>query len=166
MKTPSIPFTTTALLCLFLILPGLSCSSVGGSGSGAFASVTIPKHSVNEIAVATVQVFAEDGYRGGATGSGKLLFEKLASRGTTISREGLIGAAYGAQTINRVKVEIVELSEGVHSLECEAFVVTGGSDPFFQNEARLTNARSGPYQSLLKKVAKRLEGTQIEKAGK
>ena len=166
MKTSSIASSIVALLCLLLVSSGPGCSSVGGSGSGAFASVRIPGRSVNEIAAATVQVFAEDGYRGGVTGYGKLLFEKLASRGTTISREGLIGAAYGAQSINRVKVEIVEQSESVHSLECEAFIVTGGSDPFFQNEARLTKIRNGPYQSLLKKVAKRLEGTEKAKPAK
>ena len=33
----------------------------------------------------------------------------------------------------------------------------GGSDPFFQDEVPLAQIRSGPYQSLLTKVAEQLK---------
>ena len=141
---------------LFAVLALTGCGSLSGSGSGGFASVTIPGHSADEIASATAQVFGADGYTGGANVSGKMVFEKAASRGTSFAREGLVNAGYGAQTINRVRVEIVALADNSHRLECKAFMVTGGSDPFFQNEVPLAQARSGPYQSLLDKVKKQL----------
>ncbi len=133
------------------------CRSFSGPGSASFASVTIANHSSQEIAATTAQVFGAEGYRGAATASGELVFEKEASRATTISREGLVGAQSGAQTINRVRVEIVPLSGGNYRLQCKAFMVTGGGDAFFQDEVPLANIRSGPYQSLLNKVAKQLK---------
>jgi hypothetical protein len=151
------PSLIIASICLFLALVSPGCHSVSGPGSASFASVTIQKHSSEEIAAATAQVFGADGYRGGMTGSGQMVFEKEASRGTTFAREGLVATSYGAQTINRVRVEIVPLAGGTYTLQCRAFMVTGGSDPFFQDEVPVTNIRSGPYQSLLNKVAKRLQ---------
>ena len=152
-------FTPVAVLfVLLLALAGTGCRSLSGPGSASFASVNIANSSPQEIAAATAQVFGADGYRGGANASGGMVFEKEASRATTISREGLVGAHYGAQTINRVRVEIVPLSGGNYRLQCKAFVVTGGGDAFFQDEVPLANIRSGPYQSLLDKVAKQLKG--------
>src|SRR5512138_181654 len=133
-----------ASICLFAVLALTGCGSLSGSGSGSFAAVTIQNHSVDEIAAATAQIFGADGYTGGANVSGKMVFEKAASRGTSFAREGLVNAGYGAQTINRVRAEIVELADNSHRLECKAFMVTGGSDPFFQNEVPLAHARSGP----------------------
>jgi hypothetical protein len=91
------------------------------------------------------------------SGPGQMVFEKEASRATSFSREGLVDTYYGAQTINRVRVEIVPLSDGSNRLQCKAFMVTGGSDPFFQNEVPLANLRSGPYKLLLNKVSKQLK---------
>jgi len=144
------------LVCL-IALAGVSCRSFSGPGSASFASVTIQNHSSEEIAAATAQVFAADGYRGGMSGAGQMVFEKEASRATTFAREGLVDTSYGAQTINRVRAEIVPLSGGTYRLQCKAYMVTGGSDPFFQDEVAVTNIRSGPYQSLLNKVAKQLK---------
>jgi hypothetical protein len=36
-------------------------------------------------------------------------------------------------------------------------MLTGGSDPFFQDEVPLANVRKGPYQKLLKQVQKQLK---------
>ena len=144
-------------MCLLLALAGTGCRSLGEPASASFASVTIQNHSEEEIAAATAQVFGADGYRGGKSGSGQMVFEKGASRATTLSREGLVATHYGAQTINRVRVEIVSLSGGQFRLQCTAFMVTGGSDTFFQDEVPLANIRSGPYQSLLNQVAKQLK---------
>jgi hypothetical protein len=144
---------TLALLSLM----GAGCSSLSGPGSASFASVTIADRTPEEIAATTTQVFVADGYRGGLTKSGQLLFEKEASRATSFAREGLVGAYYGGQTINRVRAEIVPLGHGSYRLQCKAFMVTGGPDPFFQDEVPVTNARSGPYRSLLRKVEKQLK---------
>ncbi len=144
-------------MILLLALAATGCGSLSGSGSASFASVTIQNRSAEEIANATIRVFGADGYRGGQTGSGQMVFEKEASRGTSLAREGLTAGFYGAQTINRVRAEIVHLTGGTFRLQCKAYMVTGGSDPFFQDEVPVTNIRSGPYQSLLNKVAKQLK---------
>jgi hypothetical protein len=140
-----------------LALAFAGCGSLSGPGSASFASVTIHNHSADDIVNTTANVFAADGYRGAMGGSGQMVFEKEASRATTISREGLVASSSGAQTINRLKVELVPLSGGAYRLQCKAFMVTGGSDPFFQDEVPVTNIRSGPYQSLLNKVVKQLK---------
>jgi hypothetical protein len=144
-------------LGLLATLAGPGCRSASEPGSTGFASVTIQNHTAQEIAATTARVFGANGYRGGASGPGQMVFEKPASRATSISREGLVGAYYGNQTINRVRVEIVQLAGGTYSLQGKAFMVTGGSDPFFQDEVPLSYARSGPYQSLLKEVQKQLK---------
>jgi len=86
-----------------------------------------------------------------------MVFEKETSRATSFSREGLVETYYGAQTINRVRVEIVALSDGSFRLQCKAYMVSGGSDPFFQDEVPLANLRSGPYKLLLHKVSQQLK---------
>src|SRR5512137_2203214 len=101
-----------ALFCLLLALAGAGCQSTGDSGSASFASVTIQNHSAAEIAAATAQVFGADGYRGGPAATGQMVFEKEASRLTTLSRDGLVATQAGASTLNRVRVEIVPLSAG------------------------------------------------------
>lgn len=145
------------LLGLCLLLAATACRSTGGGGSGGSASVIIENHSMAEIAAVTTEVFAADGYQGGGLLGGKMVFEKGASRLTTMSRDGLYATQQGAQTINRVRVEIIPLSSGTHRLQCQAYMVSGGSDPFFQDEVRLSNLRSGPYWSLLNKIKKQLK---------
>ena len=68
-----------------------------------------------------------------------------------------MGSHYGAVTIIRVRVSLVDLGSGKHRLQCQASMVSGAGDSFFENEARLANFRSGPYQDLLDEVAKRLK---------
>jgi hypothetical protein len=57
----------------------------------------------------------------------------------------------------RVKVDIVSLSGDSQRLQCQAYIVRNAGDSFFEDEQRLANIRSGPYQSLLNKVAKQLK---------
>lgn len=144
-----------ALAAVLLALVGAGCGAFK-AGSASFASVIIKGHSPEEITRTTAQVFKEDGYAGGSMKGRPMVFQKEASRATTMSREGLANTYYGAQAIDRVVVEIVALGGGQQRLQCQAYVVTGGNDPFFQNEVPLTNVRSGPYRSLLNKVAKQL----------
>ncbi len=154
MRSCCLLFVTT--ISLLLVLAGLGCGTLGGPGSASFASVTIQNHTEQEIAAATAQVFAADGYGGGYLGSGQMVFEKEASRGTTLMREGIVGTQGGAQTMNRVRAQIVRLADKQYRLQCKAYMVTGGSDPFFQEEVPLANMRSLPYQSLLNQVKERL----------
>ena len=146
-----------ALIGALLALAGAGCNSLSGPGSASFASVTITNHTQEEIATATAQVFGADGYSGRASGSGQMVFQKEASRATTFSREGLVATHEGAQTLNRVRVDIVSLTATSYRVQCQAFVVTGAGDSFFEDDVRLSNLRSAPYRSLLNKVAKALK---------
>ena len=148
---------SSGVTCLWLLLSGAGCSSVGGAASGSFASVTIQNHSPAEIADATAKVFGADGYMAGPSRAGQLVFQKLASRATTLSQSGLYATQQGAQTVNRVKVEIVPLSGGSsYRLQCQAYIVRDAG-AMLEDEVRLTSLRSGPYQSLLNKVKKQLK---------
>jgi hypothetical protein len=150
---------SAALLSLLFVLVVAGCRSLSEPGSASFASVTIQNHTPQEIMGAAAEVFRADGYRVGMSNSGQMVCEKEASRATTMSREGLVATQSGAQTINRVRAEIVPLGPGSHRLQCKAYMVTGGSDTFFQDEVPLTNLRSLPYQSLLNKVEQKLKET-------
>ncbi|MHC1764514.1 MAG: hypothetical protein AB9869_09425 [Verrucomicrobiia bacterium] len=133
------------------------CHSLTGAGSASFASVSIPGRSVAEIQAATAQVFSENGYFGGLASNGQMVFEKEGTRANTIAREGLFAAQSGAQTVVRVRADVVSLGSGSYRLQCQAFMVTGAGDSFFEEEERLANLRGAPYQALLNEVAKRLK---------
>jgi len=86
-----------------------------------------------------------------------MVFDREGSRAETISRDGLVAAQGGARTVVRMKVELVNLDAGSHRLQGQAYMVSGAGDSFFEEEHRLTNVRSGPYQDILDEVAKRLK---------
>lgn len=147
----TIAFRLFLATSLVLLSPG--CGSLSGPGSASFASVTIDHHSEADIVAATQKVFAADGYSGGGSGQGgQLVFEKEASRATSISRNGLVATHEGARALTRVKVDLVSLSDDSYRLQCQAYAVSGAGDSFFEDEVRLSNLRSGPYRSLLNKV--------------
>ena len=145
------------LLLLIFTITLAGCGTLSGPASGSFASVTIKNHSAEEIHWATGQVFEGEGYVGGMSGPGQTVWEKEASRLTTISRDGLVAAQAGAVTIERVRTQLVEEGEKTYRLQCTAYMVSGAGDSFFENEVRLSNVRSGPYHILLGKVQKTLE---------
>jgi hypothetical protein len=144
-------------LGILLAFGAAGCRSLTQPASASFASVTIKNHTAQEIASAAAQVFAADGYRGGVSGNGELVFEKEASRMTSFAREGLVDATYGQSTVNRVRAQIVPLADNTFRLQCKAYMVTGGNDTFFQDEVPLANVRRMPYQRLLDKVADSLK---------
>jgi hypothetical protein len=145
------------LMCLALVMASTGCRSFSGPNSASFASEIIKNHSGDEIATATSKVFAENGYKGGMTGQGEMTFEKEASRATTVAREGLINTYYGEQSINRVRVELIDLGNDTVRLQCKAYKVSGGTEAFFQDEVPIGNTGAGPYRSMLKKVADQLK---------
>jgi hypothetical protein len=146
-------FLSLALACgLF----GTGCSSLGKPASASFASVTITSKSARQIQDATVAVFREHGYQVFTSSQG-LTFEKEGSKANSIARDGFVGSHYGAVTIVRVRAELVDLANGAQRLQCQAYMVSGAGDAFMENEARLANFRSKPYQKLLDEVAKRLK---------
>ena len=82
---------------------------------------------------------------------------KEATRRQSIAYNGVVNTHYGAVTMVRVKAEMLDLGNGSQRLQCQASIVRNAGDSFFEDESRLTNLRSGPYQSLLDKVAKQLK---------
>ena len=92
-----------------------------------------------------------------------MVFEKEGTRANNLAYNGVVGTHYGAQTIVRVKTELVELGGGSHRLQCQAYMVRNAGDSFFEEEQRLANVRRGPYQTLLDEVAKRLKSSSTSK---
>jgi hypothetical protein len=119
--------------------------------------VVIEGKTPEQIHDAAARVFRKDGYEAYQISPVKMVFEREASRLATISRDGLVAAQSGARTLERVRSELVDLGGGSYRLQCEAFMVSGAGDSFFENEVRKTNLRSGPYRSLLNKVEKELK---------
>jgi hypothetical protein len=144
-----------ALLSSLLALAGAGCGATK-PGSASFASVVIRGHEPNEIRDVTIAVFQEEGYQAGAMG-GQLVFQKEASRMTSLAYEGVVATHEGTTTLVRVKADLVNVGDGAYRLQCQAYVVKGAGDAFFSEEQRLANVRSGPYQAILDKVAKRLK---------
>ena len=134
---------------------GAGCH-LGQPASASFASVTISGKSAGQIRDAAIAVFRENGYQVFASSRG-LTFEKEGTKANSIARDGFVGSHYGAVTIIRVRAELVDLGNGAQRLQCQTYMVSGAGDSFFENEARLANFRSGPYQDLLDEVAKRLK---------
>jgi hypothetical protein len=129
---------------------------LGQPASASFASVTINGKSPAEIRDATIAVFRENGYQMFGSSQG-LTFEKEGTKGNSIAYDGFVGSHYGAVTIVRVKAELVDLGKGARRLQCQTYMVSGAGDSFFEDEHRLANFRSGPYQDLLDEVAKKLK---------
>lgn len=146
-----------SIACLLIGTGAFGCKSMSGPGSASFASVTIKNHSSEEITRVTAEVFQADGYSVAPSSDGHMVFQKEASRMTTFAYEGLVAAQAGSITLVRVKAELVDLGSSTFRLQCQAYVVRGAGDSFFEEEQRLTNVRSGPYQSLLNKVSKALK---------
>ena len=143
------------LLIVSSLLSGTSCRS--GPASATFASVTIAGKTPEEICQTTGAVFREDGYKVALLTPDRMVFEKEASRAESIAYSGVVDTHYGAITLVRVRAELVDLGEGSHRLQCQAYMVRNAGDSFFADESRLVNMRSRPYQNLLDKVAKRLK---------
>ena len=104
-----------------------------------------------------MQVFREDGYAAFDAGPGQLAFQKEGTKMNNLGQNGVVGSYYGAQTMIRVRAQIVDLGTGSYRLQCQAYMVRNPGDSFFEDEHPLINARRGPYQHLLNKVAKRLK---------
>jgi hypothetical protein len=143
-----------SLLCAALVSGGCS---LGKPASASFASVVIANRSVEQIQQTTKAVLQGDGYSAFPGSGNTLVFEKEGTRGDSLAYNGLVDTHYGAQTIVRFRTDIVDLGGGSLRLQGQAFMVRNANDAFFEDETRLANFRSGPYQKLLDEVAKRLQ---------
>jgi len=154
----SVPKPIAGLLAtLLLTLFAVTACHTGQPASASFASVMIPGKSSGEICQTAATVFQENGYRVRSLNPAAMVFEKEASRGTSLAYSGAVDTYYGATTVVRVKAELVDLGAGSQRLQCKAYMVRNASDSFFEDESALLNIRSGPYQSILNQVANRLK---------
>jgi hypothetical protein len=142
------------LLCAALVSGGCS---LGKPASASFASVVIANRSVEEIQRTAMSVFQGDGYSAIPGSGNTLVFEKEGTRADSLAYNGVVDTHYGAQTVVRFRTDIVDLGGGSLRLQGQAFMVRNANDAFFEDENRLSNFRSGPYQKLLDEVAKRLQ---------
>jgi hypothetical protein len=130
---------------------------LGQPDSASFASVKISGRTPDEICKTTAQVFQEDGYRVGSLNPSEMVFQKEASRGTSLAYGGVVDTYYGSTTAIRVRASLMDLGASTYRLQCKAYIVRNAGDAFFADESPVANVRSRPYQSLLNKVAKRLK---------
>lgn len=137
-------------------LAGSGCRSLTHPVSARFASVVIKGRTAQQIRDTAVEVFAADGYQTAVSGQ-TMIFQKQGTVANTVAHDGLIAAQGGAATLVRVRAGVVDLGGGAHRLECEAFMVKGAGDRFFEEEHRVSNLRRLPYQNLLNQVAHRLK---------
>jgi hypothetical protein len=144
------------LAAALLTVAGTGCRLTQPAGA-SFASVKIKDHTPAQIQAAAVQVFREDGYAAFEAGPGQMVFQKEASKMTNIGQNGFVGSYYGAQTLVRVRAQIVDLGTGSCRLQCQAYFVRNPGDSFMEDEHPLINARRLPFQHLLNKVAGRLK---------
>lgn len=145
-------------LLLVLLLPlglivGPGCRSNKQPASASFASVIIANRSVAEIQRASAAVFREAGYLDALTMDSEMVFEKEGTRGNQIAHGGWQA---NGQVRVRVRAQIVPLLDGTQRLQCKAYMVNDAGHMLFEEEKRLANFRSGPYQKLLDAVAQRL----------
>ncbi len=131
------------------------CSSLNKPASASFASVVIKGSTAKRICDITTEVFHENGYSGGRVNELNLVFTREGSRLETISRDGLMAAQEGKSTLVRVRAELVNLGGGSYRLQCQTFMVIDAGGPF-EEEARLLDIRSRPYQKMLDEAAWRL----------
>jgi hypothetical protein len=131
------------------------CKSVDEPASASFAAVQIRGHTPEQIRAATVVVFQENGYTSANERRGEMMFEKEGSRWDQIAYGNWVDS--GGVWI-RVKAAVVPTANGAFRLQCQAYRVRNKGEPTFEEEKRLPNSRSKPFQALLDKVAGQLKG--------
>jgi hypothetical protein len=138
-----------ALLLLAAALAG--CQSTRPA-SASFASVVITNRSVAEIRLAAEKAFRAEGYETFSGNGSEMVFEREGSRWDSLAYSGLLASQQGASAWIRVKAELVPLEPGSYRLQCQAYILTDHGDAFFQEEKKMGNFRSGPYQDILNKI--------------
>jgi hypothetical protein len=142
--------TMTALVCVALTTTG--CRSTNQPYSASFASVEITGRTLDQIRSATVTVFREDGFATKGTSSMTLECNREGTRMNKFAYGDWVG---NSGVMERVKVEIVQLSADKYRVQCNAYMVRdpGG----LEDEVKLAHIRRAPYQSLMNKIAARLK---------
>jgi hypothetical protein len=140
-----------AIMAMCISLAG--CASLGKPAGAAFASVEIEQHSHEEIEQATIKVFERAGYYS-VIALDELVFECEGKEWMQLAYGSNIALADGGPVMERVKVRIVDLTDGVYRLQFNAYVIPPGT--YETKEVKLLRTRSGPYRELLQQVVEEL----------
>jgi hypothetical protein len=138
------------VLCVAMFTPG--CQSPQGGSSNRMASVMIANRSREEIATVTKDVFRAHSYQILRNGPDEYVFEKEGTGMNTFVYGGLSGEAVWV----RVKLVLHEQSPGETLVECDAYIIRGHGNKFFEEEQKLPKFQHGPYQELLDQIKMRL----------
>ena len=132
----------------------VGCKSLDKPASASFASVRIQGHTPDQIRAATVVVFQLDGYTATEVQRSEMVFEKEGSRWDQIAYGSWVN---DAPVWIRVRASMVPLSADVFRLQCQAFKVRNKGDPLAEDEVKIRNNHSKPFQALLDKVLGQLK---------
>ena len=116
------------------------------------ASVMIENRSRDEITTATKDVFREHSYQTVRDGSDEYIFEKKGTSMNTL----VYGDLSGEPVWVRVKLALHEQNPGKTLVECDAYIIRGHGNKFFEEEQKLPKFQHGPYQELLDQIKMRL----------
>ena len=150
--------TTPRLLLATLLVACASASAIGCKSAGppapaSFASVRIRDHTPDQIRAAAAVVFQQDGYTATDVRHAEMIFEKPGTQWERIAHGSWMDEA---PVLVRVRLKVVAVANGAFELQCQAFQVRHKGEAPAEQELRLKNNRSAPYQALLDKVAGRL----------
>ena len=109
----------------------------------------IQGHTAEQIRAASVVVFQQDGYTAADVRRSEMVFEKEGSRWDQIAYGSWVNEA---PVWLRVKVSMVPLAADTIRLQCQAYKVRNKGDPLAEDQVRIGNSHSKPYQALLDEV--------------
>jgi hypothetical protein len=132
----------------------LGCKSLHKPASASFSSVRIQGHTAEQIRAASVVVFQQDGYTALEGKRSEMVFEKEGSRWDQIAYGSWVNEA---PVWLRAKVSMVPLSNDTFRLQCQAYKIRNKGDPLTEDQVRIGNSHSKPYQALLDEVLAQLK---------
>jgi len=136
-------------LALWWLVGG--CATTESREFQALTSVRIEDKTVDEVGIATVEVFIKAGFEAHDVTRGKLTFTRS---GSTLDAV-LYGGWAGGKMTERVKVHITSINAITQLVELEAFKVRDAGDQVFEESRRIR--RRGSYDALLQQVVARLK---------
>jgi len=144
------------LSCGALLSVVAGCQTVGGtSGDGKdLAAVSLKADSLQQVKQATLLVFAQKGYALDFDSAKQLVFAKRASTGSNILYGGWPGIDPPVE--DRVQLYIAEDGPGEFTLHCDAYVVSGSGQGFFEEKRPVYKTRASAYRKLLEDVKKQI----------
>jgi hypothetical protein len=135
---------------LGLVLAG--CQTTSPTGEKVTAFVTVEGRSLQEIRLATIEVFQAKGFQVGKTAKRDLVFERV---GSTLSSV-VYGSWMDPKVWVRVKIHIEETKPELNVVEGTVFYVQNRGDSILEEEGHAYSKSKQPLQEILAQVKARL----------